>query len=121
MSTNILIKKENETIKPTMINGEPYISINEFAFLTNHSEHSIRMLISKGNKIRKLKTLKLFGTARAIPLSELTEYPFTGAGRDCAFVYHYTNEGKIRQGDFDAEKEKANMQEASKILKAFDK
>jgi len=78
------------------INNVDYYSVKDFAELTNKSEQTIRRYIIKGNKMRKLNAIKIAETV-LIPISELTEFPFTICGRSNE-VYHYDNSGKIIEG-----------------------
>lgn len=74
------------------INGELYFTVKHFALATNRSEQNVRFLMSYGNRIRKLKVVRI-AEKPMIPYSELTEFPFTVAGRNSMGVYHYTEEG----------------------------
>jgi len=65
----------------TNINGKDYYNCKVFAELTNRSEQAIRLLILNGNRIRKLKAIKV-GTAIFIDKTELTEFPFCLPGRN---------------------------------------
>lgn len=78
------------------INNMDYYSVKDFADLTNKSEQTIRRYIIKGNKMRILNSIKI-NTSILIPISELTEYPFTICGRSRE-IYHYDNSGKIIEG-----------------------
>lgn len=62
------------------INTIKYYDLQTFADLTNRSAQAIRLLIAKGNRLRKLKHLKL-GRMLLIEIQELTEFPFSCAGR----------------------------------------
>ncbi len=73
-----------------------YYTVSQFANLTNKSQQTIRRLIIKGNKVRKLEALKVNQTV-LIPISELTAYPFTICGRSYQ-IYYYDKEGKILEG-----------------------
>ena len=81
------------TFGTTKINDKEYYNVKQFAALTNRTQQSVRFLISKGNKIRKLKYIKIVG-AILIPINELTNYPFTTCGRNFE-VYHYNKDGSI--------------------------
>jgi hypothetical protein len=76
------------------INGARYFTVNNFAYATKRSPQNVRSLISYGNRIRRLKTIRLAGKP-LIPYSELLEFPFTVAGRHSTEVYHYTEDGEI--------------------------
>jgi hypothetical protein len=76
------------------VNGKFYFTVKHFAWATHRSEQSVRFLISKGNRLRKLKATWDRGR-RMIPYSELTEYPFTVSGRAQEEVYHYDEDGAI--------------------------
>ncbi len=78
------------------VNGVNYYSVYAFAELTNKSEQTIRRYIIKGNKIRKLESIKI-NQAILIPISELTQFPFTVCGRSNE-IYHYNSDGKISEG-----------------------
>lgn len=78
------------------INGELYFTVNNFALATNRSAQNVRFLMSYGNRIRKLKVVRI-ADRPMIPYSELTEFPFTVAGRNSAEVYHYTEDGIVTE------------------------
>ena len=67
-------------IQTTNINGEDYWLVNQFAKLTQRTEGSIRVLINKGNRIRKLKCIK-FGGKPFIESEELFDFPFVICGQ----------------------------------------
>jgi len=68
---------EEETIS---VNGKEWWFVHQFAKITGRKEQAIRVLISKGNLIRKLKTLD-FGGKPLIAAEELFEFPFVMSGR----------------------------------------
>ena len=78
-------------MNPLSIDGNAYYDVKQFAKLTQRSEQSVRFLISKGNRIRKLKCVYFAGKP-FIPTTELTEYPFTLAGRQSR-SFHYSESG----------------------------
>lgn len=78
--------------KPVNINGINYYTIKQFAELVHHTEGSVRQLIAKGNRIRKLKAVKMLSKT-FIPVSELTEFCFTYVGRGFNTIYKFTEEG----------------------------
>ena len=80
--------------KAELINDEYYFTINDFASVVRKSAQNIRYLIAKGNRIRKLKTVYIVQRPM-IPLSELTEFPFTMPGRKSKEVYFYDEEGQV--------------------------
>ncbi len=82
---------------PINIDGEPYHTIAQFAHITNRSESSVRVLVSKGNRVRILKTV-YFGGKPFIPRDELTAFPFTCAGRALR-IYHYLDDGSVVYDD----------------------
>jgi hypothetical protein len=58
-----------------------YYDVHTFAELTKRSEQSVRLLIGKGNRLRKhLESIKI-GHTLLVPKIELTEFPFCCAGR----------------------------------------
>ena len=74
-----------------IISGERYFTVKHFAQVTMRSEINVRVLIWRGNRIRKLKCMH-FDKKVFVPYSELTEFPFTLPGQNKA-VYHYTEDG----------------------------
>lgn len=62
------------------VNGKKYYPVSTFALLTRRSEQAIRLLVHKGNRLRKLDAEK-FGHLLLIPINELTAFPFCCAGR----------------------------------------
>ena len=80
-------------ITPIQIDGDLYHTIAQFAYITNRSESSVRVLISKGNRVRRLQA-QHYGGKPFIPRDELMAFPFTLAGRALC-VYHYQEDGSI--------------------------
>jgi len=62
------------------INCGKYYDLQTFADITNRSAQSIRLLIGKGNRFRKIDYLKL-GRMLMIEQHELVDFPFACAGR----------------------------------------
>jgi len=77
-------------------NGRYYLSIDSFAAITNRSATNVRHLIKHGNRIRRLSCDYILGKP-IIPLSEVTEFPFTASGRNADAVYHYTEYGTMER------------------------
>lgn len=73
------------------IDSKDYYSTEVFAEITCRSAQAIRLLVSKGNRVRKLKAIT-FGRNLMIEKSELVDFPFTCAGRS-KLVYHYDVDG----------------------------
>jgi len=84
---------KTRTIAPTKIADGEYYTLKEFARLTNREEDSVRKLIKKGNRMRKLRHRYFFGSP-FILAGELTEFPFTSSGRN-AEIFHYDKDGKV--------------------------
>ncbi len=74
------------------INNTEYYTVSTFAQITKRAEDTVRGLISRGTRIRKLKSLKM-GRSLFIPVSELVEYQFCLAGRS-KLVVRYTGKGE---------------------------
>lgn len=80
-------------VEPTVVNGTAYYTVSQFAFLIKRSEKCVYGLIRNGNALRHLRVERLFNKP-LIPVSELTEFPFTGSGRfPLDDIYHYTADG----------------------------
>lgn len=62
------------------INGIDYWTLKQFSYLTNRGDASIKQLIRFGNRIRKLKILKI-DNKTYIEAKELFEFPFIIIGR----------------------------------------
>lgn len=75
-----------------LINGNLYFTVKHFAWVTKRSEVNVRFLMARGNRIRKLKVMRLDGKPY-IPYEELLEFPFTLPGRNSKQIYHYTEDG----------------------------
>jgi hypothetical protein len=86
---------EELDIVPTKINGEPCISLMDFAKATNKSPSHISNLILKGNSQRQMRCVRM-GKMPYIPVKEITEFPFTTVGRNCK-VYYYLASGKTTE------------------------
>ena len=76
------------------VNGEKYVEIKDFAFITNRSSSSIYNLINKGNKKRKLKSRKV-GSTLLVLLSEFDNFPFYKAGEDTSYKMYVKEEDTI--------------------------
>lgn len=75
-----------------LINGNLYFTVKHFAWVTKRSEVNVRFLMSRGNRIRKLRIVR-FGEKPYIPYEEMLEFPFTLPGRNSKQIYHYTEDG----------------------------
>ena len=83
------------------INGGTYFTIRDFAVVTKRSEQNVRFLISKGNRIRKLK-VSHWADKPYVPYAELSEFPFTMPGRNSKRIYYYTENGNSMEEKKDA-------------------
>ena len=73
--------------------GIDYIHISEFAQATNRSLQAARVLIEKGNCIRKLKAFR-DGSRLMVPIKEMYGFPFTCKGQGTSKeIFHYTEDG----------------------------
>lgn len=73
--------------------GTDYVHISEFAQATNRSLQSTRVLVEKGNCIRKLKAFR-DGSRLMIPIKELYGFPFTCKGQGTSKeIFHYDEDG----------------------------
>ena len=73
--------------------GIEYIHISEFAKATNRSLQSTRVLVEKGNSVRKLKAFR-DGSRLMIPVAELYGFPFTCKGQGTSKeIFHYAPDG----------------------------
>ena len=80
-------------IKPIVLDGVSYVTVTQMAVMTNRSDQSIYSLVLEGNSIRKMKVYRIAGRT-LIPLSELTDFPFTFAGPHSSDnPYHYDKNG----------------------------
>jgi hypothetical protein len=79
--------------EPIILDGKRFYTVREFSSLIHKSEHTVYRLISEGSLIRKLKA-RYVAEKPLIEADELTDFPFTGAGRyPLKDVYHYTENG----------------------------
>jgi hypothetical protein len=62
------------------IEGQDYFTVDQFSKLTNKSQQTIRVLILKGNRIRKLSSITIGGKPFIIS-TELFNFPFVTTGR----------------------------------------
>ncbi len=85
MANPKLTNECNLTDTYVTVNDVDYYDVKVFAELTNRTEQAIRLLVIKGNRLRKLKSIKV-GPTILIEKSELTEYPFACAGRSKTVV-----------------------------------
>lgn len=88
--------KRDELMTPIEIDKEFFYSVQQFAILTNRTEQTVKYLMSKGNRVRKLRTKKI-GTCSWVYATELTDFPFTytGTGDLESKVYHYNEKGEV--------------------------
>jgi hypothetical protein len=89
-------------MKPTAINGAEYYTVDQFAKLVNRSPTAIYELIRTGNRIRHLRTIKIFNK-RLVLASELKDFPFTFPGKGTK-IAHYA------EGVFEEVEEKSEGQ-----------
>lgn len=83
------------SIEPIQIGRHRYFTVSQMAALTNKSDQTIYNLILQGNSVRKMKCTKIAGR-NLIPISELTDFPFTFAGPNAKYnVYHYDENGTM--------------------------
>lgn len=74
---------EDETT--VSVEGEDCWTVKQFSALTEKEPGTIRMLVSKGNRIRKLKTIRVAGKP-FILANELFDFPFVINGRPDGFA-----------------------------------
>lgn len=81
-------------MKVYTIENIPMLHIAEFANITHRSIQSTRVLIERGNSIRKLKAFR-DRSRLMIPVAELDGYPFTAQGSavHAKEVFHYYKDG----------------------------
>lgn len=83
------------SIEPVEIGNTAYYTVSQFASIIKKSEQTVYHLIKGGNAIRKLRCIKLAGRP-LIPVSELTEFPFTYPGPKASEnTYHYDKNGNV--------------------------
>ena len=73
------IKYLTQSYKLLEIDKEYYFTIKEFSQVIKKSKSTVRALIDRGSKVRKLKIMKVENKV-FIPLSELFEFPFVVRG-----------------------------------------
>ena len=82
-------------IKPITLNGEQYNRVKHIAALTNRTTQTIYNLIRYGNSVRELKSVHIAENVY-IPVSELTEFPFTSPGpHSDRRIYHFNEKGEV--------------------------
>lgn len=79
--------------EPYKVGKKEYYTVRQFADITGRTVQSVRNLVTKGNRIRKLKMEKIAGRPMILS-SELTEFPFTLPG-NIRTIYHYDKNGNI--------------------------
>lgn len=79
------------------IDGVEYLTIAAFARRRNKTVGHVRRLVTQGNCIRKLSAVWVLGVP-VIPVSELTEFPWTVTGlKSQNKPYHYNEDDSIRE------------------------
>lgn len=82
-------------IRPVKVGNKEYYTVNQLSSIISKSEQTIYHLINKGNAVRKMKSIKI-GQTILVPCEELTEFPFTYAGRYSEdSIYHYDAKGRV--------------------------
>jgi hypothetical protein len=103
------ITQVNQEI-PVILNGEQFWTIKQFSRLTGRSAESIRSLIIRGNRIRRLKCCH-FEDRPYVIAKELFDFPFTDKGRPSEvgfFIYRY----KLEDGELVVQEEVGGQDEA---------
>jgi hypothetical protein len=81
-------------ITPMTIDGKLFYRPADMAHMTKSSENTIYRLVNHGNCFRKMKCTWAYLDRPLIPASELTAFPFSGAGRySYKEVRHYDENG----------------------------
>jgi hypothetical protein len=83
------------SIEPIDINGTLYYRVRDFAHVVKKSENTIYRLCNHGNVFRRMRCdYSSMEGVPLIPATELTAFPFTGAGRyPKKEVSHYDEDG----------------------------
>jgi hypothetical protein len=74
----------------SLIDGKKYYDISTFCALTNKTFSNIKSLITKGNKVRKLKSIRHLNKT-FIDINELREYPYATSGHGTWHKIYYLN------------------------------
>jgi len=74
------IQMDDKNYWTVNLDGKDYWSIPQFSALTGRSEYTLRQLITKGNRIRKMRATRFNGRV-FVEAEELFEFPFVVAGR----------------------------------------
>ena len=81
-------------LNPIEIKGKLYYTVKQFSLISNRTTTSIYGLIKRGNRVRVMKSIYA-GNKPFIPVSEMTEFPFTAPGPECDTSVYYLNEHGI--------------------------
>ena len=95
--------------EPVVLNGQQYWTIKQFSRLTGRSAESVRTLITRGNRIRRLKSC-YFEDRPYVVADELFNFPFTDKGRPSDlgfFIYKY----KVEDGELVVREERGGQDE----------
>ena len=76
----MIIQTDNGEERTLNIEGGDYWTVPSFSRLVQKTDRVIRLLASKGNRIRKLKHKSIYGRVY-IEENEVFDYPFTMIGR----------------------------------------
>jgi len=93
---------KDEGIECSMLGDNKVISVKDFSILTRRSVVTIYKLIREGNRIRKLKAIKVCHSV-FIPISEVLEYPFTASNSYEVFTFNIVDE-KLKEVKLSEEK-----------------
>jgi len=80
------------------VEGKDYWFINQFARLTDRKEGSIRVLVNKGNRIRRLKSIS-FGGKPLILATELFDFPFVTCGHPSKTMGDFVEKYYLEKGE----------------------
>ena len=69
------MKREASNMTPIEINGKKYYTVTQFSRLVDRAPSQISMLALRGNKIRKLKHIRI-GRKPLIAAEEVEDFPF---------------------------------------------
>lgn len=84
--------------KTILVEGREYFFVDQFARLTDKKDATIRLLITKGNRIRKLKSIN-FGGKPLILASELFDFPFVTKGHPSYTMGDFAEKFYVENGE----------------------
>jgi hypothetical protein len=74
------LRPKTVDLEPVTVEGKRYYTMNQFAHIVNRGLPYVSKLITRGNAVRKLKSIKIENKP-LIPIEEANDFPFVPRGK----------------------------------------